>query len=362
MERTNSMTIAEKSRIVTMDKIAALSKRRGFVFPGSDIYGGLANTWDYGPLGVELKNNVKQLWWRTFVQRRRDMVGIDAGILMHPRVWEASGHVVNFNDPLVDCKTCKSRFRADDLIEERLGIPAAGKSPDEMSKIIADEKLPCPRCGNRTLTDARQFNMMFKTTIGPVSETGVEVYLRPETAQAMFVQFKNVLSTSRVKLPFGVGQIGKSFRNEITPGNFIFRDVEFEQMELENFVRPETAGESFERWVEAMNGWARSLGLSDEYVRIREHEAAELSHYSDRTIDFEYLFPGSMGWKELYGLANRSDFDLRQHQESSNEDLTWFDQESGTRFLPYVIEPTFGVERTILVVLLDAYDEESTVD
>src|SRR6188472_3633889 len=239
----------------SMDKIVALAKRRGFVFPGSDIYGGLANTWDYGPLGVELKNNIKQLWWRMFVHRRREIVGLDAGILMHPRVWEASGHVVNFNDPLVDCKTCKARFRADHLIEEKLGKEAAGLTPDQMSEVIRDANMPCPKCGNRTLTDARQFNMMFKTTIGPVSETGVEVYLRPETAQAMFVQFKNVVATSRVKLPFGIAQIGKSFRNEITPGNFIFRDIEFEQMEIEYFVKPGTAGDAFETWVDAMKGW-----------------------------------------------------------------------------------------------------------
>jgi glycyl-tRNA synthetase len=281
---------------------------------------------------------------------------------MHPKVWEASGHVVNFNDPLVDCKTCKGRFRADDLIEERLGIPASGHTPDEMSKIIAEEKLPCPRCGNRTLTDARQFNMMFKTTIGPVSETGVEVYLRPETAQAMFVQFKNVLATSRVKLPFGIAQIGKAFRNEITPGNFIFRDIEFEIMEIEYFVKPEDGAAVFEQWIESMRAWVKMIGLKEEHVRIHEHAKEELSHYSSRTIDFQYFFPGPMGWKELYGLANRTDFDLARHQEFSGEDLTYFDQEAGSRYLPHVIEPTFGVDRTILVVLLDAYDEEATVD
>ncbi|MEZ4498405.1 MAG: glycine--tRNA ligase, partial [Thermomicrobiales bacterium] len=231
--------MADASRAATMEKIVALSKRRGFVFPGSDIYGGLANTWDFGPLGAELRNNIKQLWWRTFVQRRRDMVGLDGGILMHPKIWEASGHVVNFNDPLVDCKTCKSRFRADHLIEEKLGIHADGKSPDELTAMLKDANLPCPKCGNRTLTDARQFNMMFRTTIGPVEESGVQVYLRPETAQAIFVQYKNIVNTGRVKLPFGIGQIGKSFRNEITPGNFIFRDIEFEQMEIEYFARPE---------------------------------------------------------------------------------------------------------------------------
>ena len=345
-----------------MEKIAALCKRRGFVFPGSDIYGGLANTWDYGPLGVELKNNVKQLWWRTFVQRRRDIVGLDAGILMHPRVWEASGHVVNFNDPLVDCKTCKSRFRADHLVEEKLGQHVEGKSPEELTAILTAANLPCPHCGNRTLTDARQFNMMFRTMIGPVAETGVQVYLRPETAQAMFVQYKNILATARVKLPFGIAQIGKVFRNEITPGNFIFRDIEFEQMEVEYFVWPEEAAISFEAWLNSMLSWLNLIGLANDHVRVREHAAAELSHYSDRTVDIEYQFPGPMGWKELYGLANRTDFDLRQHQEFSGEDLTYFDQASNTRFLPHVIEPTFGVDRTFLVLLLDAYDEEETTD
>jgi len=354
--------MSEVTRAATMDKIVALCKRRGFVYPGSEIYGGLANTWDYGPLGVELKNNVKQLWWRTFVQRRRDVVGLDAGILMHPKVWEASGHVVNFNDPLVDCKTCKSRFRADHLIEERLGQQAEGKTPEEMSRLIAEANLPCPKCGNRTLTEARQFNMMFRTTVGPVSETGTVVYLRPETAQAMFVQYKNILATARVKLPFGVAQIGKAFRNEITPGNFIFRDVEFEQMEIEYFVKPELAADSFEQWLESMKAWVSLIGLSDHYVRVREHAKEELSHYSSRTLDFEYNFPQPMGWKELYGLANRSDFDLTQHQLVSGEDLTYFDQEGNTRYLPHVIEPTFGVDRTILVLLLDAYDEEATVD
>ena len=349
-------------RAATMEKIVALCKRRGFVYPGSDIYGGLANTWDYGPLGVELKNNVKQLWWRTFVQRRRDVVGLDAGILMHPKVWEASGHVVNFNDPLVDCKTCKSRFRADHLIEDKLGQSAEGKTPAQLSEILLAANLNCPRCGNKTLTEARQFNMMFKTTIGPVSETGVEVYLRPETAQAMFVQYKNVLATARVKLPFGIGQIGKSFRNEITPGNFIFRDIEFEQMEIEYFVKPEDGPASFEEWLTAMQAWIDLIGLNSDRVRIREHSKEELSHYSSRTIDFEYDFPAPMRWKELYGLANRTDFDLSRHQEFSGEDLTYFDQADNSRYLPHVIEPTFGVDRTVLALLLDAYDEEATED
>ena len=353
---------ATAPRAATMDKIAALCKRRGFVYPGSEIYGGLANTWDFGPLGAELKNNIKQLWWKTFIHKRRDMVGLDGGILMHPRIWEASGHVSNFNDPLVDCKTCKSRFRADHLIEEKLGQHVDGKPPAELTAILAEANLACPKCGNRTLTDARQFNMMFRTTIGPVEETGTQVYLRPETAQAIFSQYKNVVATSRVKLPFGVGQIGKAFRNEITPGNFIFRVIEFEQMEIEYFVRPEEASEKFEQWIADMRAWLDLIGIKPENIRVREHAAEELSHYSSRTIDYEYNFPGTMGWKELYGLANRSDFDLRQHQEHSGEDLTYFDQPTGTRFLPHVVEPTFGVDRTFLTLLVDAYDEEETVD
>jgi len=362
-KETTPTTKAPADRPATMEKIVALSKRRGFVFPGSDIYGGLANTWDFGPLGVELKNNIKQLWWKTFIHKRRDMVGLDAGILMHPRVWQASGHVVNFNDPLVDCKTCRSRFRADHLLEQRLDLTnVEGMTPDEMSVLLREANLACPHCGNRTLTDARQFNMMFKTTIGPVSETGLEVYLRPETAQGIFVQYKNIMSSSRVKVPFGVGQIGKSFRNEITPGNFIFRVLEFEQMEIEYFSPPEEGETYFERMLDAMNEWTRLIGLDPEHLRVREHEKEKLSHYSTRTVDIEYLFPGSLGWGELYGLANRTDFDLRSHQEASGVDLSYFDQANNVRYLPHVIEPTFGVERTFLTVLLDAYDEEETVD
>jgi glycyl-tRNA synthetase len=357
-----TMATTETSRIVTMDKIASLCKRRGFVFPGSDIYGGLANTWDYGPLGIELKRNVKDQWWRMFVHRRRDIVGLDAGILMHPRVWEASGHVESFNDPMVDCRTCKSRFRADHLIEERLGQHVEGKTPAEMTRIIQDAGLKCPSCGNATLTEARQFNMMFQTTIGPVEETGTRVFLRPETAQAMFVQFKNVVATGRVKVPFGIAQIGKAFRNEITPGNFIFRLLEFEQMEIEYFVQPDRAADAFETWIADMQGWLDHIGVRADHVRVREHSAEELSHYSSRTIDFEYEFPGAMGWKELYGLANRTDFDLRQHQAYSGEELHYFDQAENRRYIPYVVEPTFGVDRTILTLLLDAYDEEETVD
>jgi glycyl-tRNA synthetase len=356
------MVAAEGSRVVTMDKVASLSKRRGFVFPGSEIYGGLANTWDYGPLGVELKRNVKDLWWKRFVHHRRNIVGLDAGILMHPRVWEASGHVESFNDPLVDCRTCRSRFRADHLIEERTGKHVEGLSPAAMSQLIRDEGLKCPVCGNAALTDARQFNMMFRTTIGPLEATGTEVFLRPETAQAIFVQFKNIVATGRVKVPFGIAQIGKAFRNEITPGNFIFRLLEFEQMEIEYFVRPEDAGAAFEAWIAEMKSWLRLIGIRDEFVRLREHDPDELSHYSSRTVDVEYLFPGSMGWRELYGLANRSDFDLRQHETVSGQDLHYFDQAENRRYLPHVIEPTFGVDRTCLALLIDAYDEESIVD
>jgi glycyl-tRNA synthetase len=352
----------QTERVVTMEKITALCKRRGFVFPGSDIYGGLANTWDYGPLGAELKRNVKDLWWRMFVHGRRDVVGLDGGILMHPRVWEVSGHVEGFNDPLVDCRTCKSRFRADHLIEERLGQHAEGKSPAEMTEMIAAAGLKCPVCGNATLTEARQFNMMFRTTIGPVEETGTVVYLRPETAQAIFVQYKNVLTTGRVKVPFGIAQIGKAFRNEITPGNFIFRLLEFEQMEIEYFTRPDQAAETFDNWLADMQAWLDHIGVRREYLRLREHDADELSHYSSRTVDFEYLFPGAMGWRELYGLANRTDFDLTQHQNASGQDLQYFDQAENRKYLPYVIEPTFGVDRTVLTLLIDAYDEESTVD
>ena len=354
---------AAAPRAATMDKIVALAKRRGFVYPrlaistaGSPTPGTTARS------GLSSRTTSSALVENVRPQRD-DMVGLDAGILMNPQVWEASGHVVNFNDPLVDCKTCKSRFRADHLLEDKLGmVDAATKTPEEMSAILREANLACPHCGNRTLTDARQFNMMFSTTIGPVSETGTQVYLRPETAQGIFVQYKNILASSRVKLPFGVGQIGKAFRNEITPGNFVFRVLEFEQMEIEYFIKPKPGSRDVRALAGGMWGWVRLLGLNEEHVRVREHDKAELSHYSTRTVDFEYDFPGSMGWKELYGLANRTDFDLRSHQESSGVDLTYFDQAANTRYLPHVIEPTFGVDRSFLTVLLDAYDEEATVD
>ena len=356
------MATAEKSRVVTMDKITALCKRRGFVFPGSDIYGGLANTWDYGPLGIELKRNVKDLWWRRFVHQRRDIVGLDAGILMHPRVWEASGHIESFNDPLVDCRTCRSRFRADHLIEERLGLQVEGASPDEMSRILQDAAMKCPVCGNATLTGARQFNMMFRTMIGPLEETGTEVYLRPETAQAMFVQYKNIVATGRVKVPFGIAQIGKAFRNEITPGNFIFRLLEFELMEIEYFVKPDAAAESFETWLADMRAWLRFIGIHDSSFVFASMMPDELSHYSSRTVDFEYNYPGAMGWQELYGLANRTDFDLPQHQRSAVRicSISIKPKTAGTSRMS--IEPTFGVDRTCLTLLVDAYDEEEILD
>ena len=343
-----------------MDTIGALAKRRGFVYQGSDIYGGLANTWDFGPLGVELRNNIKREWWRMFVQQRRDMVGLDGGILMNARVWQASGHVENFTDPLIDCRSCRNRFRADHLIETKSGASVEGATPEELTRVIEELGVNCPVCGKRDWTVARRFNLMFQTHIGPVAEEGTRVYLRPETAQAIFVQYKNILQTMRVKLPFGVAQIGKAFRNEITPGNFIFRLLEFEQMEIEYFIRPEGWETCFEEWLAAQQQWLAGIGIKSENLRLAEHPKEKLSHYSKRTVDIEYRFP--FGWGELYGLAYRTDFDLSQHQTHSGEDLTYFDQETGERFLPHVIEPTFGVDRTLLVALLDAYDEEETRD
>ncbi len=331
----------------TIDTLVSLCKRRGFVFPGSEIYGGLANTWDYGPLGVELRKNIKTAWWQYFVQRRHDMMGLDAAILMNPKVWEASGHVAGFHDPLVDCKNCKQRFRADHLSEEH-GVTDY--------KQFDFSVLPCPSCGQKMLTPPRQFNMMFKTFIGPVEESAVPVYLRPETAQGIFVNYKNVQQSSRAKLPFGIGQIGKSFRNEITPGNFIFRLLELEQMEIEYFIRPENWEELFQLWLDEMHAWGVSIGLDP--VRMHDHEIPddERAHYSKRSVDIEFDFP--FGQKELWGLAYRTDFDLKNHQEQSGEDLTYFDQVTNERFLPHVIEPALGVDRTLLAVLTSAYHEE----
>lgn len=345
-----------------MDKIVSLAKRRGFIFPGSEIYGGLANTWDYGPYGVELKNNVKQIWWKTFVQNRQDMVGLDASILMNPKVWEASGHVQSFSDPLMDCKKCKERVRGDKLIEQHLGIEfAVGKTLKEISQIIRDKKLPCPKCGAADFTEARSFNLMFKTHQGVIEEDSALVYMRPETAQGIFVNFKNVITGTRMKLPFGIGQIGKAFRNEITPGNFTFRTREFEQMEIEYFFDAETTPweKIFAEWKEwSWNFVTKTLGIAETSLRLRDHEKDELSHYSKGTTDIEYLFP--FGWGELCAAAAyRTSFDLTQHQTFSGQDLTYTDPDDPKRkIIPHVMEPSFGADRITLAVLLNAYDEE----
>jgi len=345
----------------TMDKIVNLCKGRGFVYPGSDIYGGLANSWDYGPLGVELKNNIKRAWWKKFIQESPYNVGVDTAILMNPQVWVASGHVVNFNDPLIDCKACKMRYRADNLVdawnkEHNIDIEADGMSSDELTAYIQENHISCPTCGKSDFTGIRKFNMMFKTHLGVTEDSSTEVYLRPETAQGMFVNFKNVQRTTRKKLPFGIGQAGKSFRNEITPGNFIFRIREFEQMELEFFCKPGTELEWFDYWRSFCRSWLISLGIKEENLRYRDHEKEKLSHYSNATTDIEYLFP--FGWGELWGVASRTNFDLRVHQETSGQDLTYFDQETGEHFLPYCVEPAVGVDRILLTALTDAYDEE----
>jgi len=346
----------------TMDKITALCKGRGFVFAGSEIYGGLANSWDYGPLGVELKNNVKRTWWQKFVQENPYNVGLDSAILMNPRVWEASGHVTTFNDPLIDCKGCKMRHRADKLVEDwnaENGITDVlieAMDNEALIAYIREKQVTCPNCGKSDFTDIRKFNLMFKTFQGVNEDTAAQIYLRPETAQGIFVQFKNTQRTTRRKIPFGVCQIGKSFRNEITPGNFIFRTREFEQLELEFFCKPGTDLEWFDHWRTFCRDWLLSLGLKEENLRLRDHEKEELSHYSNATTDFEFLFP--FGWGELWGVADRTDFDLKAHQEHSGENMEYFDQESGEKYIPYVIEPSLGVDRMLLAFLIDAYDEE----
>ncbi|HOJ50186.1 MAG TPA: glycine--tRNA ligase [Spirochaetota bacterium] len=345
-----------------MKEVVNLCKNRGIIFQNSQIYGGLASTWDYGPLGVELKNNIKKVWWKFFIHNREDMVGLDSAILMHPRVWEASGHVKNFHDPLVDCKKCKERFRADHLIENILGISTAGMKNEELNQIIQNnQNIKCPTCGAKDFTTIRFFNLMFKTYQGPVEEAANIVYLRPETAQGIFINFKSVLNSSRKKIPFGVGQIGKAFRNEITPGNFIFRTREFEQMEIEYFVEPGTEMEHLEHWVDySMKFFTKILGIKDENLRKREHSKDELAHYSNRTIDIEYKFP--FGWGELEGIASRTDFDLSNHSQHSNEDLIYFDEKKNKKYIPYVVEPSFGVDRTLLTVLVDAYTVEKLQD
>lgn len=353
--------IGMKNTEKTMDKIVALCKNRGFVYPGSEIYGGLANSWDYGPLGVELKNNVKKAWWKKFVQESKYNVGLDAAILMNPQVWVASGHVVNFNDPLIDCKSCKMRHRADKLVEEYnsakdISMQVEAFSNEELSKYIRDNDIPCPSCGKSDFTDIRKFNMMFKTFQGVTEESASEIYLRPETAQGIFVNFKNVQRTTRKKIPFGVAQIGKSFRNEITPGNFTFRTREFEQMEMQFFCKPGTDLEWFSYWREFCKKWLLDLGMKEENLRLRDHSPEELSHYSKATTDFEFLFP--FGWGELWGIADRTDFDLKSHQEHSGESMEYIDPETNERYIPYVVEPSLGADRVMLAFLIDAYDEE----
>ncbi|WP_415934713.1 glycine--tRNA ligase [Ruminococcus champanellensis] len=340
----------------TMDKIVALCKGRGFVYPGSEIYGGLANTWDYGPLGVELKNNIKQAWRKKFIQENRYNVGLDSAILMNPQTWVASGHIGGFSDPLMDCKECKTRHRADNLIEDFDGTNPAGWSNEQMMNYIKEKEIPCPSCGKKNFTDIRQFNLMFKTFQGVTEDSKSELYLRPETAQGIFVNFANIQRTTRKKIPFGVAQVGKSFRNEITPGNFIFRVREFEQMELEFFCKPGTDLEWFDYWRSFCKNWLLSLHIKEENLRLRDHDPEELCFYSKATTDFEYLFP--FGWGELWGVADRTDYDLSQHIKTSGKQLDYFDPETNERYVPYVIEPSLGVERLFLALLTEAYDEE----
>ena len=345
----------------TMEKIVALCKNRGFIFPGSEIYGGLANSWDYGPLGVEFKNNVKRAWWKKFVQESRYNVGLDAAIIMNPETWVASGHVGGFSDPLMDCKGCKARHRADKLIEDYafqngLNDNPASWSFEEMASYIKDKGIVCPVCGGKDFADIKKFNLMFKTFIGVTEESSSTVYLRPETAQGIFVNFPAVQRSARKKLPFGICQIGKSFRNEITPGNFVFRTREFEQMELEFFCKPGTDLEWFAYWKDFCHQWLLTLGMKEENLRLRDHDPEELCFYSKATTDFEFLFP--FGWGELWGIADRTDYDLTQHGNHSGKDLTFFDQETGEHYVPYVVEPSLGADRVALAFLVDAYDEE----
>ena len=346
----------------TMDKIVALCKTRGFVFPGSEIYGGLANSWDYGPLGVEMKNNVKRAWWKKFVQENPYNVGLDSAILMNREVWVASGHVATFNDPLIDCKACKMRHRADKLVEEYVkennitDVNVEAMDGEALLAYIRENNVPCPGCAKSDFTDIRKFNLMFKTHQGVTEDSGNEVYLRPETAQGIFVNFNAIQRTTRRKLPFGVCQVGKSFRNEITPGNFIFRIREFEQMELEFFCKPDTDLEWFEYWREYCHNWLKSLNVKEENLRLRDHEPEELSFYSKATTDFEYLFP--FGWGELWGVADRTNYDLSQHAEHSGQDMTYFDPETNEHYIPYVVEPSLGADRMALALLVEAYDEE----
>ena len=351
--------------VESMEKIVALCKSRGFVYPGSEIYGGLANTWDYGPLGVELKNNVKKAWMKKFVQESKYNVGLDAAILMNPQTWVASGHVGGFADPLIDCKACKTRHRADKLIEEWAhnngkDMIADGMSDSEMIKFMDDNGINCPDCGAHDFTDIRKFNLMFKTFQGVTEDAKAEIFLRPETAQGIFVNFKNVMRTTRRKIPMGIAQIGKSFRNEITPGNFTFRTREFEQMELEFFCKPGTDLEWHKYWKDYCKNWLLSLGMAEDNMRLRDHSPEELSHYSNGTTDIEFKFP--FGWGELWGIADRTDFDLKQHMEYSKEDMTYLDPETNERYIPYCIEPSLGADRVTLAFLCNSYEEEEIAE
>ncbi|WP_425446096.1 glycine--tRNA ligase [Dethiothermospora halolimnae] len=350
----------------TMDKIVSLAKERGIIFAGSDIYGGLANTWDYGPVGVELKNNVKNAWWKKFVQESPYNVGLDSSILMNPEVWVASGHIGGFNDPLMDCKECKARFRADTLIEDYMKNNGE-EDPNvdswentKMEEYIDEHDINCPECGKKNFTDIRQFNLMFKTYQGVTEDSQSEIYLRPETAQGIFVNFRSVQRAARKKVPFGIGQIGKSFRNEITPGNFTFRTREFEQMELEFFCKPGEDMEWYEYWQKFCKNWLLNLGMTEENIRFREHDKEELSHYSTATSDIEYEFP--FGWGELWGIANRTDFDLRSHQDHSSKKMEYTDPVTNEKYIPYCIEPALGADRVTLAFLVDAYTEEKLDD
>lgn len=349
----------------TMEKIVALAKNRGFVYPGSEIYGGLANTWDYGPLGVELKNNIKKVWWKKFVQENPHNVGLDSSILMNPKVWETSGHLSGFSDPLMDCKGCNERFRADKLIEEHMQknnneVIVDGWSNEELKLYIDENNINCPTCGKHNFTDIRNFNLMFKTFSGVTEDSKNAIYLRPETAQGIFVNFKNVQRTTRKKIPFGICQIGKSFRNEITPGNFIFRTKEFEQMEMEFFCEPDKDVEWFKYWKEFCIKWLKDLNITSESIRIRDHSQEELSHYSKATTDIEFLFP--FGWGELWGIANRTDYDLKKHAECTGDDLTYFNPATNEKYTPYCIEPSLGTDRVTLAFFCQAYDEEEIAE
>ena len=350
---------------LTMEKIVSLCKNRGYVYPGSEIYGGLANTWDYGPLGVELKNNIKKAWFKKFVQESKYNVGLDAAILMNPEVWVASGHVGNFSDPLIDCKDCKTRHRADKLIEEWAheqgkDMIADGMTNEQMINFIKENHIACPNCGKENFTDIRKFNLMFKTFQGVTEDSKAEIYLRPETAQGIFVNFKNVMRTTRRKIPMGIAQVGKAFRNEITPGNFTFRTREFEQMELEFFCKPGTDLEWHKYWKDFCKNWLLSLGMKEENIRLRDHSKEELSHYSNGTTDIEFTFP--FGWGELWGIADRTEYDLKQHMNHSKEDMTYLDPETNEKYIPYCIEPSLGCDRVALAFLCNSYDEEEIAE